>query len=87
MVKSYILPQIQKEMNLRIGLSDEQIRCIVRLSGDEEGVRQLKHNLDALYSRLNLWYLTGKIDDKYIVKDSDIYEVVEKKELNLSYYT
>jgi len=87
MVKSYILPQIQKEMNLRIGLSDEQIRCIVRLSGDEEGVRQLKHNLDALYSRLNLWYLTGKIDDKYIVKDSDIYEVIEKKELKLSYYT
>jgi ATP-dependent Lon protease len=54
-VKYYFIPEIQNEYNLKeISLTDELISYITDNTNKEEGVRNLRRNIEIIYSHLNM---------------------------------
>jgi ATP-dependent Lon protease len=58
--KNFILPSVSKEMNLNVSdivLSDAIIQYIITYTKPEKGVRNLKRNIETIFSKINLFRL------------------------------
>ena len=69
--KNFILPSISKEINLfDVHLSDSVIQYIIERTKSEKGVRNLKRNIETIFSKINLYRLvkpnTQLFDNKSI---------------------
>ena len=56
--RDYLIPDIQKEYRMTISWNEDWILHLIHCTEKEEGVRNLKRNLDKVYSRLNLLRLS-----------------------------
>ena len=77
--KKFILHSVSKEINLNdIIFSDDIIEYIIeKYTNPEKGVRNLKRNIETIYSKINLFRLLNISNDKDKVKlfDNDIISV------------
>ena len=71
--KNFIIPAIEKEINIKPGyiiFSDTIIEHIIEHTKEEQGVRNLKRNLETIFSKINLYRLlkpnTSLFDNKII---------------------
>ena len=71
--KNFILPSVSKEMNINVGdiiFSDSIIQYIITYTKHEKGVRNLKRNIETIFSKINLFRLmkpnTCLFDNKII---------------------
>jgi ATP-dependent Lon protease len=71
--KNFILPSVSKEMNINVGdiiFSDSIIQYIISYTKHEKGVRNLKRNIETIFSKINLFRLmkpnTCLFDNKII---------------------
>jgi len=56
--KNFILPSVSKEINLfNVHLSDSIIQYIIERTKSEKGVRNLKRNIETIFSKINLYRL------------------------------
>jgi ATP-dependent Lon protease len=58
--KNFILPSVSKEMNLNVSdivMSDTIIQYIITYTKPEKGVRNLKRNIETIFSKINLFRL------------------------------
>ena len=58
--KNFILPSVSKEMNLNVTdivMSDTIIQYIITYTKPEKGVRNLKRNIETIFSKINLFRL------------------------------
>jgi ATP-dependent Lon protease len=58
--KNFILPSVSKEMNLNVTdivFSDTIIQYIINYTKPEKGVRNLKRNIETIFSKINLFRL------------------------------
>ena len=58
--KKFILPDVLKKMNLNINdihISDDIINHIIENTSSEKGVRNLKRNIETIFSKINLFRL------------------------------
>ena len=58
--KKFILPSVSKEMNLDLNniiISDSIIQYIITYTKPEKGVRNLKRNIEIIFSKINLYRL------------------------------
>jgi len=98
--KKFIIPAVLKEMNLDINniiISDQIIQYIIDYTKHEKGVRNLKRNIEIIFSKINLFRLlkpsTSLFDHKSIdvkfpmtLTKKMIEELLPKiEETNLSY--
>lgn len=72
--KHYLAPEIRKSLGFTdnpLGpLEDDIIEEIVKLSAPDDGIRSIKHNLELIYSRINVWRLTNSVNINNITIDS-----------------
>jgi hypothetical protein len=91
MARKYIIPSIESNIGYKqsLNITDESIRYIVSLTEKEDGVRQLKHLIEIIWTRLNRWRLIGKIGLNDIIS-IDIIKNIFKDEVSsapkLTYY-
>ena len=71
--KNFILPSVSKEMNINVDdiiFSDSIIQYIITYTKHEKGVRNLKRNIETIFSKINLFRLmkpnTCLFDNKII---------------------
>jgi ATP-dependent Lon protease len=58
--KKFILPDVLKQINLNINdieVSDDVINYIIKNTSSEKGVRNLKRNIETIFSKINLFRL------------------------------
>ena len=56
--KKHLIPEIEKDLGLEhdaIHINDKSLKYLVERTTEEEGVRNLKRNLETMYSKLNLF--------------------------------
>lgn len=58
--RDYLIPEIKKEYRMEIPWTDELITYLIQRTDSEAGVRNLKRNIDKIYSKLNLSRILDK---------------------------
>ena len=58
--EKYLIPSIEKDIGINPGdiiISSEIIKYIIEKTKHEDGVRNLKRNIETIYSKLNLFHI------------------------------
>jgi ATP-dependent Lon protease len=87
--RDFLLPDILKSLKLPWNpIRDDVIRLLTYKRPDE-GMRYLKHALETLCARVNVWWLTGKVKEGYVLTDSDVHSILPPDSSTpvLTYYT
>lgn len=90
--KNYMLPKIYKEFAMpNLQFTDSILECIVNLSGDEGGVRNLKRSLEEIVSNINLCKILEKdiiegvkYQDGMVVTEKIVNCFIKRKSENIS---
>ena len=70
--KTHLIPSIEKDLGLQgLSINDKVLKYLIERTHEEEGVRNLKRNLETIYSKLNIFRIL-----KETTLFKDIIEVV-----------
>ncbi len=80
--KMYIIPELLKEYSFtskHIIFSDDIIEYIITKTTKEEGVRNLKRNIETIISKINLLRIKENIPEPFLIKKDNVNEFISLK--------
>jgi ATP-dependent Lon protease len=80
--KKYLMPELLKEYNFTekdIYFNDDILEYIIEKTSQEEGVRNLKRNIETIISKINLIRIKSELYESYELTKSNIDDFLELK--------